>query len=135
MTYLKELTIAGMLCTVSLTGCTTTDGSTTQNPLTQAGISLFQSTVKQKCQSEIVEHRYWRVISTMTNASVQAKISDTVCGCVSEHALQQVSLSEVATAVVDSNARPKIVSKAVKGSIQACATDYIQKSPFAGLIK
>lgn len=117
----------------SVSGCATTNG-TTQNPLTQAGISLFQSTVKQKCQSEIVNHSYWRIVSNLTNASTQAKISDTVCGCVSEHALQQVSLSEVATAVVDSDARPQIVGKAVKGSIKACAMDYVQKSPFAGLI-
>lgn len=116
-----------------LSGCATTNG-TTQNSLTQAGISLFQSTVKQKCQSEIVNHSYWRIVSSMTNASTQAKISDTVCGCVSEHALKQVSLSEVATAVVDSDARPQIIGKAIKGSIKECAMDYVQKSPFAGLI-
>lgn len=126
--------LAPIALVVLMTGCATT-GGTTQDPLTQAGISLFKSAVKQKCQSDIVSHSYWRIVSSMTNASTQAKIADTVCGCVSEHGLEQVSLSEVATAVVDSDARPKIVSNAVKGSIKACATEYIQKSPFAGLIK
>ncbi len=119
---------------VIVSGCATTDG-TTQNPLTQTGKSLLKSAIHQKCQSDIVNHQYMKVLGTFLGTDAHAKVSGTICTCVSEHGIEQVTLTEAATAVVDSNARPKIVAKAVQGSMKACANDYIQKSPFAGLIK
>lgn len=127
---MKKLIIVA--CCV-LSGCATT--TDTANPLAQAGISMFQTAVKQKCQTEIVKHRYWGLVSTMLSSDMQGRVAEGVCSCVSEKTPQVISLSEVATAVIDSSARPKIVSKAVTGSLQACATDYIQQSPFAGLIR
>lgn len=116
-----------------MTGCATTADS--QNPLTQTGRSLFKTAVKQKCQSDIVDNKYIKAIGPFVGADMQSKVADTVCTCVSEHGVDQVSLTEIATATVDSSARPKIVAKAVQGSMKACANDYIEKSPFAGLIK
>lgn len=121
------------LC-MMMSGCATTNG-TNQNSLTQAGTSILKSAIHHKCQTDIVNNQYVKALKKFVGTDTHAKVTDTICTCVSEHGIEQVTLTEAATAMIDSDVRPKIVAKAVQGSMKACANDYIQKSPFAGLIK
>lgn len=125
--------LAPITLVILMAGCATTADN--QNPLTQAGRSFFKTAVKQKCRTDIVQNQYVKALGAVVGSDTQTKVADTICTCVSEHGIDQVSLTEIATATVDSDARPKIVAKAVQGSMKACANEYIEKSPFAGLVR
>ncbi len=114
-----------IMTALMMTGCATSGSQTATNTAAGIGMNVFQTAVKQKCQSELVNHQYWKIASLAMSEQTQSKVSDNVCSCVSEKAPQTVSLTEVATAAIDPTARTQVVSKAVVGSLQACMADYL----------
>lgn len=116
---------------LALSGCATTgtlDPNAATGAVTNAGMSVFQTAVKQKCQSELSANQYWKMATLVMMPETQTKVSESICGCVTEKAPQTVTLTEVATAVIDPTSRPQVVGKAVVGSLQACMTDFLQAS-------
>lgn len=125
----KSLAMLSIMATL-LTGCATTgEQNTTANTIdtvTNIGTSIFQTAVKQKCQTEITANQYYKLASIIMTDEQKSKIIDKACGCVSEKAPQSVSMTEVATAVIDTSSRPKIVAKAVSNTLQACVSEFVK---------
>lgn len=113
------------IAALMMVGCATDGSQTATNTATNLGMNVFQTAVKQKCQSELVNHQYWKIASLAMTEQTQSKVSENICSCVSEKAPQTVTLTEVATAAIDPTARTQVVSKAVVGSLQACMADYL----------
>lgn len=115
--------------TVMLTACASTNGTMNANGVmntaNQIGTAIFQEAVNQKCQSEIKQNQYYQMASLIINEEQRTKIVGKVCGCVSQKAPESVSLGEIATATINPNARPQIVTKAVVGTLQACVSEFI----------
>lgn len=131
---MKKLAILPML--VALTACSTTgtiDPTVATNTVvntigtaTNIGTAVFQTAVNQKCQSEIKNNQYYKVASSIMTNEQQNKITDSVCGCVSEKAPQSVTMTDLATAAIDSSARTRIVTKAVSNTLQACVSEFVK---------
>ena len=120
----------------ALTGCASTGGvdattatNTAVNTIgtaTNIGTAVFQTAVNQKCQSEIKSNQYYKLASFAMTSEQQTKITESVCGCVSKKAPQSVSLTDMATAAIDSTARTQVVTKAVSNTLQACVTEFVK---------
>lgn len=124
---IKALSVgAAALISLILTSCTTTGSTNTREPQ-QAQLNLFQSAIKQRCQSEIERHPYWQIASHAMNQQTKQNVSERICGCVGQKSLQQLSLGEITTAATNAQERPRLVRKAVLGSLQACAADYLNQ--------
>lgn len=115
-----------MALPVILSGCAGMGLNEHGSSATQIGTALFQTAVKQKCQSEIKNNQYYKVASVIMTNEQQNKITDSVCGCVSEKAPQSMTMTELATAAIDSSARTRIVTKAVSNTLQACVSEFVK---------
>lgn len=124
----KSLTLFA-ITTSLLTGCATTGEPNTANAIgtvTDIGTGIFQTAVKQKCQTEITNNQYYKLASVIMTDEQKTNITNKACGCVSEKAPQSVTMSELATAVIDTTSRPKIVAKAVSNTLQACVSEFVK---------
>lgn len=119
---MKKSSILMMVALMS--GCATTGdmGAATNN----LGVSLFQTAVNQKCQSEIKANQYYQLASIIMTDVQKSAIVEKACGCVSNKAAQSVTMTEIATAAIDANQRTAIVGKAVKNTLQACVAEWVQ---------
>lgn len=109
---------------VAVSGCATNGASSSSS--NNLGMQLVQTAIKHKCQSEVVAHPYYKTASAFLSESARTKAVNSVCGCVGEKVPNVLTTQELTTAVISADARPAIVKKAVVGSLQACASDYIK---------
>lgn len=123
----KLALIFSIIGLTSCAGSNTVNMATSSPTLNSIGSAIFQTAVNQKCQSEIKNNQYYNMASIIMTDSQKEKVVGNVCGCVSKKAPESVTLSEIATATVDANARPKIITKAVAKTLQACVADFIKQ--------
>lgn len=127
--FKKSFVMLSVVATL-LTGCATMgEQKNSSNPLgtvTEIGTAIFQTAVKQKCHTEITANQYYQLASIIMAETQKSKIIDKACSCVAEKAPQSVSMTEIATAIIDTNSRPKIVAKAVSNTLKSCAVEYLK---------
>lgn len=119
---MKKLSI--LMMAVLMSGCATTGGL--GETVNNMGVSLFKTSVNEKCQSEIKANQYYQMASIIMSDEQKSSIVSKACGCVSDKAPQSVTMTEIATATLDSSQRPAIVGKAVQNTLQACVTEWLQ---------
>lgn len=110
-----------VLLPMVLVGCATTQG------LGGLGADLLSAALNQKCQSEVKAHPYYAYASVLMSESQKAQITSQVCGCVSKQAPKMLSPNEALTIATDAQQRPAIITKVVKGSLQACAAEWFSR--------
>ncbi|OOS07181.1 hypothetical protein SAMN02745664_11547 [Moraxella cuniculi DSM 21768] len=122
---MKRFKLATLATIIALSGCASTDPTQVGTTANNIGMGIVQSAVKQSCQNQLNKNQYWKIASVAMTQETQAKVSDTVCGCVADKAPKTVSLAEVATAAIDPAARTQVAQKVVVGSLQACMSDTL----------
>lgn len=129
MKTLKLMTLfAPMLV---LAGCASTGGvaidpTTAIGTATSVGTAVFQTAVDQRCRSELANNQYYKLASVAMTDQQKTTLQDNVCGCVSQNALQNVNIVDLATAATNNTARTQLVTKAVAGTLQTCVGQVIK---------
>lgn len=117
--------IITLITALGLASCAATDGNQSSDAATGIGMNILKTAVKQTCQTQLVNHQYWKVATVAMSEQSKAKISDTACGCVADKAPESVSMTELATAAINPSARAQITQKIVANSLQACAVETL----------
>lgn len=114
-----------------LAGCASTGGmaidpTTAIGTANNVGTAIFQTAVDQKCRSELTGNQYYKLASVAMTDQQKIALQDNVCGCVSQNALQNVNIVDLATAATNNTARTELVTKAVAGTLQTCVAQVIK---------
>lgn len=128
---MKKLFIATLATmTLAVSACTTTNTTggvnSGVNTAANVGVNLFKSAVNQKCRTELQANNTWRTIALTMTAEKQAEIENNVCTCVSEKAPQTVTVTELAQAAMDVNARNQLVVTTVGKTLNACYSEFVK---------
>ncbi len=122
----SKLSLIALVGSVAiLSGCATapTDPNTTTNTINAGmgiGKTVFQSAVNQRCHQEMANSSLWKVSKIVFNKSKQERITYSVCGCVSQKAVQDVTIDQLVLAAVDSNAKKTLILSSVSKSLNGC---------------
>lgn len=130
----KLFTSATMLATLALAGCASTGANTSanngvNNPIgaaSEIGMNIFKSAIDNQCRAQIESQNAWRIASSAMTESQEEAIKSRVCGCVSEQAPQQVTLTELGNAAIDTEYRAKLVTRVVSKSLQSCYANFMR---------
>ncbi len=123
---ISKLSLPAIACSVALlSGCAGVpmDANTTTNTINTGmgiGKTVFQTAVNQKCHQEMANSSLWKVSKIVFNKSKQERITYSVCGCVSQKAVQDVTIDQLVLAAVDSNAKKTLILSSVSKSLNGC---------------
>lgn len=129
---MKTLQLASIFAPILLlAGCASTGGmaidpTTAIGTASNVGTAIFQTAVDQKCRSELTGNQYYKVASLAMTDTQKTALQDNICGCVSQNALQNVNIVDLATAATNNTARTQLVTKAVAGTLQTCVGQVIK---------
>lgn len=129
---MKTLKLASLFTPILLVGCASTtgtvpiDANTAIGTATNVGTAIFQSAVDQKCRSELTGNQYYKLASVALSDQQKTTLQDNVCGCVTQNAMQNVNIVDIATAATNASARTQLVTKAVTGTLQTCVGQVIK---------
>lgn len=94
-----------------------------------AAPSLTQKVLKPviayQCQQELKESKVWKAASWLMTAEQKQSNRDSICGCVSEHAMNEMGAKDVALALVNEAEKDKLVRKAVVNSLKGCMAQAV----------
>lgn len=116
--------IPALMIAIVLSSCASTQ-DTQNSAAANIGMGILKTTIKQACQTQLTNHQYWKIATVAMSEQAKDKISDTACGCVAEKAPESTSISELATAAIDPNARKQIAQKIIINSLQACTVQTL----------
>ncbi len=123
---MKSLKIfSALIAAATLASCAATDGSQSTDAATSIGMNILKTSIKQTCQTQLTNHQYWKLATVAMSEQSKANISNTACGCVADKAPESVSMTELATAAIDPNARTQIAQKIVVNSLQTCVAETL----------
>ena len=112
---IKVLLMASGLCVWSM--------STLAAPsLTQ---KVLKPVIAYQCQQELKDSKVWRAASWLMTTEQKKSNQDAICGCVSEHAMNDMGAKEVALALVNEAEKDKLVRKAVLNSLKGCMAQAV----------
>ncbi len=122
---LSAMAVCLIGCSTLLSGCVTTspNGSVTADPVNVGmgiGKTVFQNAVSQQCRQEMADSTLWKMSKIVYNKSKQERITYSVCGCVSQNAVQSVTPDQLVLAAVDSNAKKTLILSSVNKSLTSC---------------
>ncbi len=83
------------------------------------GGSLVRAAIDNQCRMELNSRNEWRVIALAMSADKQREWEDKICGCVSEDAMNQISVADMAS-MLDANARDQAVAKITARTVTSC---------------
>lgn len=87
---------------------------------------LLMPVVELKCKSELNDSKTWKVATFLMSSTKQEKLQKNICGCVSKHAMDDMTAKDVIKATISDEAKDKLVSEAVKNSLKGCATQFVK---------
>lgn len=117
----KSILLLGWI--LVLAGCSQVDSSDHDKSLTQ---KIFRPVIAQQCKSELKQSKLWKASSLFLAQNTQVQLQDEVCGCVSEHALDDVSTTRMLKATVSQSAKDELVRQAVLNSLSGCVKDALK---------
>ncbi len=103
-----------------LLSLTTTNASAAS--LTQ---KLLKPVIAYQCQSELKESKVWKAASWLMMLEQKQAYQDRICGCVSEHAMNNMNAKDVAQAMLDEEHKNRLVRQAVLNSLKGCISEVI----------
>lgn len=127
--FSKPLAVVAAL--FALSGCAST-ASTGIDPVTaigtasNVGMAVFQTAVDQTCRAQLTNNQYYKLASVAMTEQQKAALQDNVCGCVSENAVNNVTIVDIATAATNATTRNQLVTQAVANTLQTCVSQVIK---------
>ena len=83
------------------------------------GGSVLKTVIDGQCRTELNNRNEWRMIALSMSAERQRQWEDRICSCVSEDALDQVSVADL-TSMLDTNSRNQAVAKITARTVTSC---------------
>jgi len=83
------------------------------------GSSVLKTVIDGQCRTELNNRNEWRMIALSMSAERQRQWEDRICSCVSEDALNQVSVADL-TSMLDTNSRNQAVAKITARTVTSC---------------
>ena len=83
------------------------------------GGSVLKTVIDNQCRTELNNRSEWRTIALAMSAERQRQWEDRICGCVSEDALNQVSVADL-TSMLDTNKLNQTVAKITARTVTSC---------------
>ena len=77
------------------------------------GNSMLKTVIDGQCRTELNNRNEWRMIALSMSAERQRQWEDRICSCVSEDALNQVSVADL-TSMLDTNSRNQAVANILR---------------------
>ena len=93
-------------------------GGSNQN-MAGIGSSVLKTVIDGQCRTELNNRNEWRMIALSMSAERQRQWEDRICSCVSEDALNQVSVADL-TSMLDTNSRNQAVAKITARTVTSC---------------
>lgn len=89
--------------------------------------TALKPVIEYQCKTELQATKVWKTASIFMTEDEQQKSLSQVCGCVSEHATDDVSVKELIHALFDEQAKNELVSKAITNSVRGCVVQALNE--------
>jgi hypothetical protein len=86
---------------------------------------MLKPVIAYQCQQELQQSKIWKAASWLMSVEQKQSHQDSICGCVSEHAMNDMSAKDVALALVNEAEKDKLVRKAVVNSLKGCMAQAV----------
>jgi uncharacterized protein (DUF305 family) len=86
---------------------------------------MLKPVIAYQCQQELQQSKVWKAASWLMSAEQKQSNQDSICGCVSEHAMNDMGAKDVALALVNEAEKDKLVRKAVLNSLKGCVAQAV----------
>ena len=90
--------------------------------------TALKPVIEYQCKTELQATKVWKTASIFMTEDEQQQSLSQVCGCVSEHATDDVSVKELIHALFDEQAKNELVSKAITNSVRGCVVKALNES-------
>ena len=107
---------------IALTTCMLNVSASAAPSMTQ---KMLKPVISYQCQQELKASKVWKAASWVMSAEQQKSNQDSICGCVSEHAMDEMGAKDLALAFVNEAEKDKLVRKAVTNSLKGCVAQAI----------
>ncbi|MGX5698224.1 hypothetical protein ACWKWF_01245 [Acinetobacter kookii] len=87
---------------------------------------MLKPVIEQGCKSELNASKVWQSAALFMSSGQQTTAQKQICGCVGEHALQDISAKELAMASMSESAKNSLIKQAVINSVKGCAQDALK---------
>ena len=87
---------------------------------------MLQPLIERGCKNELNDSKVWQSAAWFMSSEQQATVQKQICGCVGEHALQDISAKELAMASISESAKNSLIKQAVMNSVKGCAQDALK---------
>lgn len=88
--------------------------------------TALKPVIDYQCKAELQVTKIWKTASIFMTEDEQLQSLSQVCGCVSEHATDDVSVKELMSALFNEEAKNKLVSKAIGNSVRGCVVKALE---------
>ena len=89
--------------------------------------TALKPVIEYQCKTELQATKVWKAASIFMTEDEQQQSLSQVCGCVSEHATDDVSVKELIHALFDEQAKNELVSKAITNSVRGCVVQALNE--------
>ncbi|MCK7608405.1 hypothetical protein M0D70_03195 [Acinetobacter portensis] len=89
--------------------------------------TALKPVIEYQCKTELQATKVWKTASIFMTEDEQQKSLSQVCGCVSEHATDDVAVKELIHALLDEQAKNELVSKAITNSVRGCVVKALNE--------
>ena len=96
---------------------------TTAASLTQ---KMLRPVIAYQCQQELKDSKVWSAASWLMSAQQKQTHQDRICGCVSQHAMNDMDAKDVALAVINEDEKNRLVRQAVMNSLKGCIAEAVR---------
>ena len=83
--------------------------------------------IEYQCKTELQETKVWKTAAIFMTEDEQQQSLSQVCGCVSEHATDDVPVKELIHALIDEQAKNELASKAITNSVRGCVVKALNE--------
>ena len=108
MIKMLSITVASLLLSMSASAAPS---------LTQ---KMLKPVIAYQCQQELQQSKIWRTASWLMTAEQKQSNQASICGCVSDNAMNEMGAKDLALALVNEAEKDKLVRKAVVNSLKGC---------------
>ncbi|WP_164709191.1 hypothetical protein [Acinetobacter sp. B51(2017)] len=81
---------------------------------------MLKPVIAYQCQQELKDSKIWRAASWLMTTEQKQSNQASICGCVSDNAMNEMGAKELALALVNEAEKDKLVRKAVMNSLKGC---------------
>lgn len=120
---MKKLPFFAILLAVGLSSCATQTNQT-NGSMSSIRTTIIKSAIDTRCRSELNANPVYEAVSVLMSSEQKSVLENKTCGCVSDKAAQNMTLTEIGQATIDPDARKKLVNRAVKQTLKLVPMNY-----------